>query len=68
MVEECISFLQFKANEKGVQLSLELPILQPVSVTSDPNRVMQIVINLLSNAVKYTEKGFVRVTLSASDD
>ena len=55
----------YKAQEKGLEVNLELAADVPVRLTGDPARLGQVLLNLLSNAIKFTEKGgiLVRVEL-----
>jgi signal transduction histidine kinase/ligand-binding sensor domain-containing protein len=53
--------LQFKADEKGLALSLEIASDVPTQLVGDPTRLNQIVMNLGGNAIKFTEKGSVRI-------
>jgi len=53
----------FKAQEKGIELSLIEGPANSISIVTDGNRVKQIIINLLSNAIKYTVQGYVRITV-----
>ena len=64
VVAQAVAELAVKAGEKGISLTVEGSGQLPVSVTSDPARLRQIVLNLLSNAVKFTEKGGVKVVLA----
>ena len=50
-----------QAEEKGLELLLDISDDAPRSIVSDTQRLQQILRNLLSNAVKFTESG--RVTL-----
>jgi len=50
---------------RGVELGLEISTETPAIVLTDPLRLRQILSNLLSNAVKFTDRGSVRVTLTA---
>lgn len=52
----------------GVELIYESDGDPDVSVRTDPNRVEQVLIHMLSNAAKFTEKGFVTLSYSLSDD
>jgi PAS domain S-box-containing protein len=56
-----------KARDKGLQFSVDIAPAARKFVSADPVRLKQILTNLVSNAVKFTEKGFVRITVSASD-
>ncbi len=51
------------ANQKGLELLLDIPSSIPNEVTGDPGRIRQIMTNLIGNAIKFTDKGevFVRV-------
>lgn len=56
-----MSVLIFKAQEKGIELSLIDGYANEIAIVTDGNRVKQIIINLLSNAIKYTIQGYVRI-------
>ena len=55
-VDETISSLRHKMEEKNQSLSAEIPSNLP-KVYADPNRLVQILTNLISNAWKYTPEG-----------
>lgn len=63
LIDECIGVLIFKANEKGLELTLSPSADNHQTIITDANRVKQILINLLSNAIKYTQQGSVIVSL-----
>lgn len=54
-----------QAAEKGLNLIVDK---KPVTVYADPNKIEQVLENLVSNAIKYTNKGYVKVSLSESDN
>lgn len=56
--------MRFRAEEKGLDIKLELQAGLKVSV--DAKRLQQVVVNLVSNAIKYTPKG--EITLKTSVD
>ncbi|UZR99297.1 PAS domain-containing hybrid sensor histidine kinase/response regulator [Chondrinema litorale] len=52
---------QFKAEEKGIRLKVQMDSDVPKVIIGDPTRLTQILNNLISNALKFTEEG--KVTL-----
>jgi len=59
LLDDVLSFLNLKAKEKGISLSLNKEASLPDEVIGDPTRLRQIITNLVGNALKFTEKGNV---------
>lgn len=56
-----------KANEKEIELLVDLDPEAPMMLVGDPLRIQQIINNLLSNALKFTDKGgMVQVSVQAT--
>jgi len=71
MIEEVFRYYRFKANEKGLELSVEIDEVVPGILYLDKDRVQQIFNNLVGNAVKFTNKGMIKISVSSkpvSDD
>lgn len=66
VIEECLRPQSAKAQQKGVALHFACSSGEYLTVAGDPLRMRQIVTNLVSNAIKFTEKGWVRVTQTAT--
>jgi PAS domain S-box-containing protein len=64
LVQEVISLLQLKAQEKSLRLVLAAVGHLPEVIHSDPTRLRQILINLLGNAIKFTDRGRVEIRMS----
>lgn len=58
-LNDILSFLNLRAREKGVILSLNQDLNTPQFIVSDPTRLRQILTNLVGNAIKFTEKGSI---------
>ncbi|MDA8920523.1 ATP-binding protein, partial [Porticoccaceae bacterium] len=62
---------QQRADEKGLEFTLDLGEDVPSQLCGDPVRLTQILANLINNAIKFTDKGFVALKLrcqSIEDD
>jgi len=58
------------SDQKGLELSTDIPMVIPDHFVGDPMRLRQILINLTDNAIKFTERGVVmlRVAVDSSTD
>ncbi|MFZ1693079.1 MAG: two-component regulator propeller domain-containing protein [Flavobacteriales bacterium] len=56
-----LEILRFKAEEKGLALTVDVDSNVPVHLLGDPTRLNQILLNLASNALKFTEHGMVSI-------
>jgi signal transduction histidine kinase/DNA-binding response OmpR family regulator len=70
LLENSIDIVKYSADEKGLNLLLDIDSELPRYADADPVRLNQILANLLSNAVKFTKKGEVelKVDFQALDD
>lgn len=66
IVQDVITVLKVKAEEKGIYLKLDVPEALPETIVSDPSRLRQIVTNLVGNAIKFTTEGGVTITLGVT--
>lgn len=68
VIERSITICSLKAQEKQLNMSLEVSPEVPKYILGDPLRVQQILINLANNAVKFTEQGGVDIRVDVSHD
>lgn len=59
--------LALQAQDKGLELVLDLVNVMPAEVKGDPNRIRQIFTNLVSNAIKFTKQGEIVLRLALSE-
>lgn len=63
-INDLINIISVRANEKNLDLEVNVDENIPSILIGDEIRIKQCVTNLLSNAVKYTEKGKVTMDVS----
>jgi signal transduction histidine kinase len=66
-LEEALAMQQGSADQKGLQLSLEIAPSVPDAVRGDKKRLAQIVLNFVGNAVKFSERGAIAVRAVARE-
>ncbi|RHW74917.1 response regulator [Colwellia sp. RSH04] len=59
LFEKIIRSFAFRAEDKKIELVLDLSKVQQSRIKSDPTRLRQIITNLLGNAIKFTHHGEV---------
>jgi signal transduction histidine kinase/DNA-binding response OmpR family regulator len=62
-VEEVLDLLAARAEEKKIELALEIADNVPRGLIGDCGRVRQVLLNLVSNGLKFTENGYVHVAV-----
>lgn len=67
-LDELMLLFRTQANEKDIDLRLELDRAVPLHIHADETRLRQLLINLIGNALKFTETGSVVVTVASRED
>jgi len=62
-LEDVAEMLAVRAQEKGLELALDVAPTVPSLLRGDPGRIRQILVNLVGNAVKFTESGSVTISV-----
>ena len=64
VLEQVVSLLRPKADEKNLALIVASKIRKNTYLMLEPTRLQQILLNLISNAIKFTERGQITIELS----
>ncbi len=66
LLYEIVNIFSLKAEEKGLNLNLEIEANVPLYIVFDEVRLRQILFNLIGNAIKFTSHGYVKITVKSS--
>ncbi len=64
LISEVAETIAYDAQEKGLEVVLDVSAMTQAQVRSDPIRVRQVLTNLARNAVKFTQTGEIVITAS----
>lgn len=68
MIKEISAMFKPMAEHKNLDFSISKKGAIHDYMRGDPTRMKQILINLISNAIKFTNKGFVKIRISTSEN
>jgi len=61
VAENVRNMLIFKAQERNLELKLNIHPDIPANLVGDPSKLAQILINLVGNSIKFTHEGFIEI-------
>lgn len=67
-LERIVRTMLHQAEEKGLEINLEISPDTPSHVLLDGNRLRQVLLNLLDNAVKFTEAGEITLSVAGNNE
>ncbi len=68
VAHDVVQVLRVRAEDKKIDLDIEIPEPLPELIQTDAGRLRQIITNLVGNAIKFTEEGGVKVILRSFDE
>lgn len=67
LVNNATSIVANQAQQKGLQLEVDIASELPEAVVGDETRIRQVLLNLLNNACKFTERGKIHLAVDKVD-
>ena len=67
VISEIVSMIWLLAEQKGLELKVEVDPDTPSALFGDEVRIKQILVNLLNNAIKYTKEGTVTLHIQTEE-
>lgn len=67
VLDDMVILFRQSAQDKGLQLDIQIDESVPVMIMADEIRLRQILVNLIANAIRFTSKGGVRVRAEVHD-
>ncbi len=68
VVNEALRPLAVRADQRSLELLVDIDSAVPSALVGDPLRLRQILVNLVGNAIKFTERGHVLVAIRPDSD
>lgn len=68
VLDNITNVIQFRAQEKGLDLILEMAMDVPLHLIGDSLRLSQVLINLTVNAIKFTDSGQIHISVRLVED
>ncbi|MCA9388861.1 hypothetical protein KC644_03835 [Candidatus Berkelbacteria bacterium] len=68
LAQQAVNSLELKAKEQKLGLKFIKPKKKIMSVSTDPEKAVEIMINLIGNSLKYTKKGGVEIEIKPNDE
>jgi signal transduction histidine kinase/FixJ family two-component response regulator/HPt (histidine-containing phosphotransfer) domain-containing protein len=68
LIDNICSIVRFLTDKKGIGFELAIQGEIPRCLLGDDVRLRQILLNVLGNAVKFTDSGYVRLSIEATDE
>jgi len=67
-IRNCVSLIEMQAEKKGLKVRLDLESIERKRISTDHERVTQILLNIITNAVKFTTQGNIIIQAEYLED
>ena len=67
LIEDCMKLIKIQIRNRPIDLKYQIDCKVPSTVSTDPNRLKQILLNLLGNSLKFTLSGTITLDVQMSE-
>jgi signal transduction histidine kinase/ActR/RegA family two-component response regulator len=68
LIEDCLKLIKIQIRSRPIDLKFNIDSKIPATISTDPNRLKQILLNLLGNSLKFTLSGTITLDVQINEE